>query len=95
MSLSVLSLMPLAHCFSNVLSPLVEPPLVEPPKAKPLLDAVYDHSEKPEFVYEHVWQVGDLILWDNRCSMHGRTDFAETERRLMLRTTVKGDGVPA
>lgn len=64
-------------------------------EAKPLLDAVYDHSEKPEFVYEHVWQVGDLILWDNRCSMHGRTDFAETERRLMLRTTVKGESAPA
>jgi len=64
-------------------------------EAKPLLDAVYDHSEKPEFVYEHVWQVGDLILWDNRCSMHGRTDFSETERRLMLRTTIKGDSVPA
>jgi len=64
-------------------------------EAGPLLNAVFDHSEKPEFVYEHVWRVGDLILWDNRCSMHGRTDFAETERRLMLRTTVKGDSVPA
>jgi taurine dioxygenase len=64
-------------------------------EAKPLLDAVYDHSEKPEFVYEHVWQVGDLILWDNRCSMHGRTDFSETERRLMLRTTVRGESAPA
>jgi len=60
----------------------------------PLLEAVYDHAEKPEFVYEHVWQVGDLILWDNRCSMHARTDFREDQRRLMLRTTVKGDRAP-
>ncbi|MEE2760142.1 MAG: TauD/TfdA family dioxygenase [Pseudomonadota bacterium] len=60
----------------------------------PLLDAVYDHSENREFVYEHVWRVGDLVLWDNRCSMHGRTDFSENERRLMLRTTVKGEHIP-
>jgi taurine dioxygenase len=56
----------------------------------PLLNAVFDHAEKREFVYEHVWRVGDLLLWDNRCSSHARTDFPSTERRLMLRTTVKG-----
>jgi taurine dioxygenase len=55
-----------------------------------LLHAVFDHAEKPEFVYEHVWRVGDLLLWDNRCSSHARTDFPSTERRLMLRTTVQG-----
>jgi taurine dioxygenase len=59
-------------------------------EAGPLLNAVFDHAEKPEFVYEHVWRVGDLMLWDNRCSSHARTDFPSTERRLMLRTTVKG-----
>jgi len=63
-------------------------------EAGPLLHAVFDHSEKPEFVYEHVWRVGDLILWDNRCSMHGRTDFPDDQRRLMLRTTVKGRVAP-
>jgi alpha-ketoglutarate-dependent taurine dioxygenase len=56
----------------------------------PLLGKVFDHAEKREFVYEHVWRVGDLLLWDNRCSSHARTDFPSTERRLMLRTTVKG-----
>jgi taurine dioxygenase len=55
-----------------------------------LLHAVFDHAEKREFVYEHVWRKGDLLLWDNRCSSHARTDFPSTERRLMLRTTVKG-----
>ena len=59
-----------------------------------LLNAVYDHAEKPEFVYEHVWRVGDLLLWDNRCSSHARTDFPSTERRLMLRTTVDGNVRP-
>jgi alpha-ketoglutarate-dependent taurine dioxygenase len=59
-------------------------------ESQPLLNAVFDHAEKREFVYEHVWRVGDLLLWDNRCSSHARTDFPSTERRLMLRTTVKG-----
>jgi taurine dioxygenase len=61
-----------------------------PAESEPLLNAVFDHSEKREFVYEHVWRVGDLLLWDNRCSTHARTDFPSSERRLMLRTTVKG-----
>lgn len=59
-----------------------------------LLSAVYDHAEKPEFVYTHKWRLGDLLLWDNRCSSHARTDFPSTQRRLMLRTTVKGSVRP-
>jgi taurine dioxygenase len=61
-----------------------------PEESVPLLEQVFDQAEKPEFVYEHVWRLGDLLLWDNRCSSHARTDFPSTERRLMLRTTVKG-----
>jgi taurine dioxygenase len=59
-----------------------------------LLNFLYDHAEKPEFVYTHVWKVGDLIVWDNRCSSHARTDFPSDQRRLLLRTTVKGMGRP-
>jgi taurine dioxygenase len=59
-----------------------------------LLAALYDHAERPEFVYEHVWRVGDLLLWDNRCSMHARTDFPGGERRLMWRTTLEGEARP-
>jgi taurine dioxygenase len=55
-----------------------------------LLEAVFDHAEKPEFIYRHVWRLGDLIVWDNRCSMHARDDFPADQRRLMLRTTVQG-----
>jgi taurine dioxygenase len=63
-------------------------------ESEPLLNALFDHSEKPEFVYEHVWRKGDLLVWDNRCSMHARTDFPADQRRLMLRTTVKGGRNP-
>lgn len=58
------------------------------------LEYLFDHSEKPEFVYTHVWRKGDLIVWDNRCSSHARTDFPSDQRRLLLRTTVKGLGRP-
>jgi alpha-ketoglutarate-dependent taurine dioxygenase len=63
-------------------------------ESEQLLNAVCDHAEKREFVYEHVWRVGDFLLWDNRCSSHARTDFPSTERRLMFRTTVEGDVRP-
>jgi taurine dioxygenase len=59
-----------------------------------ILNYLFDHSEKPEFVYTHVWRKGDLIVWDNRCSSHARNDFPADQRRLLLRTTVKGMGRP-
>jgi len=70
--------------------------IVDMPQAEAddLLNTVFDHSEQRAFVYEHVWRMGDLLLWDNRCSTHARTDFPSTERRLMLRTTVKGTARP-
>jgi taurine dioxygenase len=66
--------------------------ILDPPddESDRLLNLLWDHSEQLQFVYEHVWRKGDLLLWDNRCSSHARTDFPSTERRLMLRTTVKG-----
>jgi taurine dioxygenase len=66
--------------------------IVDMPQAEAdaLLAKVFDHAEKRDFVYEHVWRTGDVLLWDNRCSSHARTDFPTAERRLMLRTTVKG-----
>ena len=59
-----------------------------------LLAKLFDHSEQSKFVYEHVWRVGDLIMWDNSCTMHARRDFPAGERRLMWRTTVDGTERP-
>ena len=67
---------------------------LEEAESDEVLEALFDHAERPEFVYAHKWRVGDLLLWDNRCSTHARTDFPATERRLMLRTTVKGNVRP-
>jgi taurine dioxygenase len=63
---------------------------MSPEESDTLLNAVFDHAEKREFVYRHVWRVGDLLVWDNRCSSHARDDFPSDQRRLMLRTTVRG-----
>ena len=66
-----------------------------PEESERLLAQVYDHAEKRDWLYEHVWRPGDLLVWDNRCSMHARTDFPAGERRLMLRTTVEGEVKPS
>ena len=58
------------------------------------LEKIFDHSENPLWTYEHVWRPGDVLLWDNRCSMHARKDFPAGERRLMLRTTIEGETRP-
>ena len=56
-----------------------------------LLDFLFTHQENPAFIYEHVWRVNDLLMWDNRCALHARTDFSNDERRLMRRVTVLGE----
>ena len=56
-----------------------------------LLDTLFEHQERREFIYEHVWRPGDLLMWDNRCTLHARTDFSPHERRLMRRVTILGE----
>jgi len=53
-----------------------------------LLDELFDHAERPEFVYSHRWTPGDVLIWDNRCLNHARTDFPAEETRLLRRYTV-------
>jgi taurine dioxygenase len=56
-----------------------------------LLHALFDHQEQPKFVYEHVWRPGDILMWDNRCTLHARTDFSAGERRMLRRVTILGE----
>lgn len=56
-----------------------------------LLDRLWAHTLNPDFVWMHQWRVGDLIIWDNRCSMHRREEFDPNSRRLMHRLVLKGD----
>jgi taurine dioxygenase len=60
-----------------------------------LLDQLWGFVERPEFAWEHAWRVGDLVLWDNRCTMHRRDPFDASARRIMHRTQIKGSASPA
>ena len=57
-------------------------------EANRLLDELAACATRPEFVYEHHWQVGDTILWSNGFLLHRRDPFPSTERRLMKRATM-------
>lgn len=61
-------------------------------ESAPLLDFLAQHASKPENVYRHRWAVGDVLMWDNRASMHYAVrDYDENMPRLMHRTTAGGD----
>jgi taurine dioxygenase len=53
-----------------------------------LLKTIYACQERKEFIFEHVWRKGDLVLWDNRCLMHARTDFPTDQTRQLRRVTL-------
>jgi taurine dioxygenase len=56
-----------------------------------LLTQVFDHQEQAQFQYEHRWQVGDVLIWDNRCTLHARRNFDDGHLRKLRRVTVKGE----
>ena len=56
-----------------------------------ILDQLYEIGERRDYIFEHVWQFGDFLMWDNRCTIHARTDFPKEERRLLRRCTVEGE----
>jgi len=63
-------------------------------ESRAVLDTLSDHCEQPRFMYRHKWQVGDIVLWDNRCSTHARMDFDGSQRRLMKRIALADALVP-
>jgi len=62
------------------------------PDAKLLLLDLVNHATQKKFVYIHKWQMGDLVMWDNRQTMHRVRPFPVNEPRDMRRTTIVGDG---
>ncbi len=58
-------------------------------EAWPLIEELAAHATRDRFVYYHPWRVGDLLIWDERATMHrGAGDYHPDERRIMLRTIV-------
>ena len=62
------------------------------PEARSYLRDLIEHATQREFVHSHEWRVGDLVIWDNRQTMHRARPFPHEERRDMRRTTLAGDG---
>jgi taurine dioxygenase len=60
-------------------------------ESEAILEKLFDHQEESRFVYGHVWRPGDILMWDNRCTLHARTDFSAGERRLLRRVTILGE----
>src|SRR5882762_5072858 len=56
-----------------------------------LLDEIWTEATRESLTWRHVWRVGDLVLWDNRCTMHRRDAFDPGARRVMHRTQIKAD----
>lgn len=59
-------------------------------QAKQLLSRLLTHVDQAHFYYDHSWRVGDLLVWDNRCTNHKRTAWDQNMRRLMYRVQIAG-----
>jgi alpha-ketoglutarate-dependent 2,4-dichlorophenoxyacetate dioxygenase len=65
------------------------------PEARAFLRDLVEHATQRQFVYAHTWRLGDLVMWDNRQTMHRARPFPAHEPRDMRRTTLVGDGPTA
>jgi taurine dioxygenase len=65
------------------------------PESEALLDELWSYATRPELCWVNQWRVGDLVLWDSRCTMHRRDPFDAKARRIMYRTQVQGEAPPA
>ena len=55
-----------------------------------VLNAIFEHIEQKDMFYEHVWRKGDVVLWDNFSTLHARTDFDPSEKRVLRRMAIRG-----
>jgi len=69
-------------------------PGLELDASEALLDELWSYATKPELSWYNDWRVGDVVIWDNRCTMHRRNPFPADSRRVMHRTQVKGQTRP-
>jgi alpha-ketoglutarate-dependent 2,4-dichlorophenoxyacetate dioxygenase len=65
------------------------------PEGRLLLHELTEHATQREFVYRHVWRVGDLVIWDNRATMHRATPYDDTRDHRELRRVTTLDVEPA
>ncbi|HET7365274.1 MAG TPA: TauD/TfdA family dioxygenase [Burkholderiales bacterium] len=58
-------------------------------ESEALLDELWAHAAQPQFTFRQQWRAGDVLVWDNRCTLHRRDAFDPSARRLMHRTQIK------
>jgi taurine dioxygenase len=68
---------------------------LERAESEALLDELWAHVTRDEYCYKHRWRIGDVLIWDNRTTLHRRDPFDAAARRLMHRTQVRGKARPA
>ncbi len=64
-------------------------------ESEALLDELWAHATQEKYATGHVWSAGDVLMWDNFATLHRRDSFDEASRRILHRTQIKGDTVPA
>jgi taurine dioxygenase len=67
---------------------------LERQESEDLLNTLWEFATLPDYTYTHRWRVGDLLMWNNRATMHRREPFDANARRLMQRTQIKGHAQP-
>jgi taurine dioxygenase len=60
-----------------------------------LLDRLWDYCVGSDFTYAHEWQRGDVLIWDNRATLHRRDAFDPSHRRILWRCQISGTALPS
>ncbi|MDR3427483.1 MULTISPECIES: TauD/TfdA dioxygenase family protein [Silvimonas] len=68
----------------------VELPGIDPQHGQALIARLRQHLQNPKYRYEHDWEVGDIVYWDNQATLHSRTAFSPEERRVLKRVSLAG-----
>jgi alpha-ketoglutarate-dependent 2,4-dichlorophenoxyacetate dioxygenase len=63
------------------------------PEARAFINDLTEHATQPQFLYKHIWKQFDMVMWDNRSTMHRVTRFNDTKVRDMRRTTIAGEAM--
>ena len=83
---------PVTHRRALYVNPLITARIEDMSEAdsRAMLNELFAFADNSSLTYEHEWRKGDLMMWDNWCSCHARTDFPASERRMLRRCTIKG-----
>ena len=63
-------------------------------ESETLLETLFAHQTRDEYIWTHEWRVGDLVLWDNRATMHRKEPFPDAQRRILKRTQIFSETRP-